>query len=46
MIGPNETSKANHLAKVCEDAYQSPLNVVIVDNSERILESYYWPSIL
>ena len=38
MIGPNETSKANHLAKVCEDAYKSPINVVIVDNTERILE--------
>ena len=38
MIGPNETRKVNHLTKVFQDAYKSPLSVVIVDDIERILE--------
>ena len=38
MVGFNEMSKVSYLTKVFEDAYKSPLNVVIVDNIERILE--------
>ncbi|RPB02845.1 AAA-domain-containing protein [Choiromyces venosus 120613-1] len=38
MVGFNEMSKVSYLSKVFMDAYKSPLNVVIVDNVERILE--------
>ena len=38
MVGFDERSKVNYINKVFEDAYKSPLNVVIVDNVERILE--------
>jgi vesicle-fusing ATPase len=38
MVGFNEMSKVSYLSKVFMDAYKSPLNIVIVDNVERILE--------
>ena len=38
MSGFNETRKVNHLTKVFQDAYKSPLSVVIVDDIERILD--------
>lgn len=38
MVGFNEMSKVQFLSKVFMDAYKSPLNVVVVDNIERILD--------
>lgn len=38
MIGFNESSKVQFLSKVFMDAYKSPLNIVVVDNIERILD--------
>ena len=38
MVGFNETRKVSYLKKAFEDAYKSPLSVVIVDNIELILE--------
>ncbi|KAI5797631.1 P-loop containing nucleoside triphosphate hydrolase protein [Geopyxis carbonaria] len=38
MVGFNEMSKVNFLTKVFMDAYKSPLNIVVIDNIERILD--------
>ena len=38
MVGFNEMSKVNYLSKVFMDAYKSPINIVILDNIERILD--------
>jgi vesicle-fusing ATPase len=38
MVGCNESQKVNHLTKVFMDAYKSPLNIVVMDNIERILD--------
>ena len=37
MVGFNEPMKINHIQKVFEDAYKSPLSVIVIDNIERIL---------
>lgn len=37
MVGFNEPSKINHIQKIFEDAYKSPLSVIVIDNIERIL---------
>ena len=38
MIGLNEGQKIEHMRKIFDDAYKSPLSVVVIDNIERILE--------
>lgn len=38
MIGFSESAKINYLQKVFMDAYKSPLNIVVIDNIERIIE--------
>ncbi|KAF8472794.1 P-loop containing nucleoside triphosphate hydrolase protein [Kalaharituber pfeilii] len=38
MVGFNEMSKVSYLTKVFSDAYKSPINIVILDNIERILD--------
>ena len=38
MVGLNESMKIEHMRKIFEDAYKSPLSVVVVDNIERIVE--------
>ncbi|KAI9696085.1 MAG: transport between ER and Golgi ATPase protein [Candelina mexicana] len=38
MLGFNEAMKIQHLNKVFTDAYKSPLNVIVLDNIERIVE--------
>ena len=38
MVGFNEMSKVGYLSKVFMDAYKSPINIVILDNIERILD--------
>ncbi|CAH8316773.1 unnamed protein product [Eruca vesicaria subsp. sativa] len=38
MAGLQENTKAARIAKVFEDAYKSPLSIVILDNIERLLE--------
>ena len=37
MIGFNESMKIEHMRKIFDDAYKSPLSVVVIDNIERIL---------
>jgi vesicle-fusing ATPase len=37
-IGYNESGKCNAIAKVFEDAYKSPLSLIILDNIERLLD--------
>lgn len=38
MMGFNEMARIQYLNKVFTDAYKSPLNIIIVDNIERIIE--------
>lgn len=38
MIGMNEIQKIQHLSKVFTDAYKSPLNVLVLDNVELLLD--------
>ncbi|KAI9784401.1 MAG: transport between ER and Golgi ATPase protein [Peltula sp. TS41687] len=38
MVGYGEMQKVQHLNKVFMDAYKSPLNIVVVDNIERIID--------
>ena len=38
MIGFTESMKIEHMRRVFDDAYKSPLSVVVIDNIERILE--------
>jgi vesicle-fusing ATPase len=37
-LGFNESSKCSSIAKIFEDAYKSPLSLIIIDNIERLLE--------
>ncbi|XP_020225776.1 vesicle-fusing ATPase [Cajanus cajan] len=38
MIGLHESTKCSQIIKVFEDAYKSPLSVIILDDIERLLE--------
>jgi vesicle-fusing ATPase len=38
MVGWSETSKTQQLAKIFEDAYKSPLSIILLDDIERLLE--------
>nr|POE93314.1 vesicular-fusion protein sec18 [Quercus suber] len=38
MIGMNEMQKIQHLSKVFTDAYKSPLNVLVLDDVELLLD--------
>ncbi|WCJ27038.1 Vesicle-fusing ATPase [Euphorbia peplus] len=38
MIGLHESTKCAQIAKVFEDAYKSPLSIIILDDIERLLE--------
>ncbi len=38
MIGFNEGAKIEYMRKTFDDAYKSPLSVVVMDNIERIIE--------
>ncbi|CAI8618212.1 unnamed protein product [Vicia faba] len=38
MIGLHESTKCNQIIKVFEDAYKSPLSVIVLDDIERLLE--------
>lgn len=38
MIGLNEPMKIEHMRRIFDDAYKSPLSVVVIDNIERIIE--------
>jgi vesicle-fusing ATPase len=38
MVGMNEAQKIAYINKVFNDAYKSPLSVVVVDSIERIIE--------
>ncbi|KXZ46923.1 hypothetical protein GPECTOR_39g417 [Gonium pectorale] len=38
MVGFSEQSKASQITKVFEDAYKSPMSVIILDDIERLLE--------
>ncbi|KAA8526830.1 hypothetical protein F0562_008941 [Nyssa sinensis] len=38
MIGLSESSKCARIVKVFEDAYKSPLSIIILDDIERLLE--------
>ncbi|CAA7061666.1 unnamed protein product [Microthlaspi erraticum] len=37
LNGPHESQRCAHITKVFEDAYKSPLSIVILDNIERLL---------
>ena len=37
MVGFNEAMKIDHLRRIFEDAYKSPLSVIVIDDIERIL---------
>ncbi|KAI9357328.1 P-loop containing nucleoside triphosphate hydrolase protein [Zopfochytrium polystomum] len=38
MVGYSESAKMSSIAKVFEDAYKSPLSVVVIDSIERLLD--------
>jgi len=38
MVGFGEAAKIQHLVKIFQDAYKSPLSIVILDGIERIVE--------
>jgi len=38
MVGKSEMEKCQALAKVFEDAYKSPLSLIVLDDIERLLE--------
>jgi len=38
MVGQGELTKAAEIAKVFDDAYRSPLSIIIIDNIERLVE--------
>jgi vesicle-fusing ATPase len=38
MIGLQESTKCAMITKVFEDAYKSPLSIIILDDIERLLE--------
>lgn len=37
-VGMSDIAKCNAIAKVFDDAYKSPLSIVVIDNIERLLE--------
>lgn len=38
MVGDSEAVKCSRIAKVFEDAYKSPLSIIVLDNIERLIE--------
>jgi vesicle-fusing ATPase len=38
MVGWSETSKCQQLSKVFDDAYKSPISIILLDDIERLLE--------
>lgn len=38
MIGMGEAQKINYLNKVFNDAYKSPMSIIVIDNIEKIVE--------
>lgn len=38
MVGYSESAKCSQIAKVFDDAYKSPLSVIVLDDIERLLE--------
>ena len=38
FIGYSELGKINSIAKIFEDAYRSPLSIIILDDIERLVE--------
>lgn len=38
MVGMGESQKVQYLNKIFTDAYKSPMNIVVVDNIERIID--------
>lgn len=38
MVGFNEAMKIEHMRRIFDDAYKSPLSVVLIDNIERIVD--------
>lgn len=38
LVGYGEAPKASAITKMFEDAYKSPLSIVILDDIERLLE--------
>ena len=38
MVGMNEIQKIQHLSKVFTDAYKSPLNILVLDNIELLVD--------
>jgi vesicle-fusing ATPase len=38
MLGYSEAAKCSHITKVFNDAYRSPLSVIVIDDIERILD--------
>ncbi|CAH8361648.1 unnamed protein product [Eruca vesicaria subsp. sativa] len=40
MIGLHESTKCAHIVKVFEDAYKSPMSIIILDDIERLLLEY------
>lgn len=40
MIGFTESAKLSQISKVFNDAYKSPLSVIVIDSIERILGKF------
>ena len=38
LVGFSEAAKCQHIAKIFDDAYKSPLSVIVLDEIERLLE--------
>ena len=38
MVGMAEATKSSRITKVFEDAYKSPLSLIILDDIERLLD--------
>ena len=38
MVGQSEMAKCQALSKVFEDAYKSPLSLIVLDDIERLLD--------
>ena len=38
LVGMSESAKASSIARVFENAYKSPLSVIVVDSIEKLLE--------
>ena len=41
MVGFSESQKVAAITKVFSDSYKSPLSVIVVDNLERQLGTFY-----